>query len=271
MSGGSVAARGVAARGVGIAAGAGTIGGAVFFVLGQLDLGAGLLAVAAFTGWITASPSWISTGARVCGRASGRIAMAAGLAGGAILAAMLLDWAWAGVQGGVLGPLDYIGERYGPAALAGRRRRGPPRGAARPLSSGQPARAGAGALQRALTPGPPSRKAVISAGASPGGGHGAMRAWVRRRGGRLLRDRHDPRRRGGPRPGAAGAPGRGGSGAGRRFPSRSRRPSGHRGPRPSPGPPRCRRSRPRNGIRWRSTASRLMRRAAVFCDATSRT
>ncbi len=47
----------------------------------------------------------------------GRIAVAAGLAGGAILAAILVDWAWAGAQGGVLGPLAYIGERYGPAAL----------------------------------------------------------------------------------------------------------------------------------------------------------
>ena len=41
----------------------------------------------------------------------------ASLAAGAILAAILLDWAWAGVQGGVLGPLDYISQRYGPPAV----------------------------------------------------------------------------------------------------------------------------------------------------------
>ncbi len=117
VSAGGVSARGVSARGVGIAAGVAAVGGAVFFVLGQLGLGAGLLAVAAFTGWITAvalvDPGW---GAGV-GPGPRRIAVAASLAVGAILAAMLVDWAWAGVQGGVLGPLDYIAERYGAAAV----------------------------------------------------------------------------------------------------------------------------------------------------------
>ena len=94
-----------------------SVGAAVFFVLGQLNIGAGLLAVAAFTGWITAVALVDLGGGAGLRRGPGRIAVAAGLAGGAILAAILLDWAWAGLQGGVLGPLDDIGARYGPAAV----------------------------------------------------------------------------------------------------------------------------------------------------------
>ena len=108
---------GFSARGVILAVLAADIGALAFFVLGQLDLGPGLLAVAAFTGWITAV-ALVDLGDRAAlPPGPGRIVLAAGLAGGAILAAILLDWAWAAVQGGVLGPLDYIGARYGPAAL----------------------------------------------------------------------------------------------------------------------------------------------------------
>ena len=109
--------RGVSARGLVIAilvAGACAL---VFFVLGQFDFGPGLLAVAAFTGWMTAVALVDLGGGAGMQPGPGRIAMAAGLAAGAILAAILLDWAWAGVQGGVLGPLDYISQRYGPAAV----------------------------------------------------------------------------------------------------------------------------------------------------------
>lgn len=93
------------------------VGALAFFVLGQLTLGPGLLAVAAFTGWMTAVALVDLGGGAGLPPGIGRIAVAAGLAGGAILAAILLDWAWAATQGGVLGPLDYVGERYGPAAL----------------------------------------------------------------------------------------------------------------------------------------------------------
>lgn len=109
--------RGASARGLAIAilvAGAGAL---IFFVLGQLDFGPGLLAVAAFTGWMTAVALVDLGGGAGLLPGPGRIAVAAGLAGGAILAAILLDWAWAGVQGGVLGPLDYISQRYGPVAV----------------------------------------------------------------------------------------------------------------------------------------------------------
>jgi hypothetical protein len=93
------------------------VGGTVFFVLGQLTLGPGLLAVAAFTGWLTAVGLVDLGGGVHVSRGAGRFVIAVGLAGGAILAAILLDWAWAAMQGGVLGPLDYVGERYGPMAL----------------------------------------------------------------------------------------------------------------------------------------------------------
>ncbi len=109
--------RSASVRGIGIAALVAGVGGAVFFVLGQLNLGPGLLAVAAFTGWVTAVALVDLGGGAGLDRGPVRIAVAACLAGGAILAAIVLDWAWAGVQGGVLGLLAYVGERYGPAAL----------------------------------------------------------------------------------------------------------------------------------------------------------
>ena len=107
----------VSVRGIGITALVASVGAAVFFVLGQLNLGPGLLAVAAFTGWITAVALVDLDGGAGLRPGPARISVAAGMAGGAILAAILLDWAWAGVQGGVLGPLDYVGDRYGPAAV----------------------------------------------------------------------------------------------------------------------------------------------------------
>ncbi len=92
-------------------------GGLAFFVLSQLDLGPGLLALAAFTGWMTAVALVDLGGGAGLKPGARRIAVAAGLAAGAILTAILLDWAWSIAQGGVLGPLDYTIQRYGPAAL----------------------------------------------------------------------------------------------------------------------------------------------------------
>ena len=108
---------GFSARGLILAVLVAGIGALAFFVLGQLNLGPGLLAVAAFTGWMTAVALVDLGDGAALPPGSRRMVLAAGLAGGAILAAILLDWAWAAMQGGVLGPLDYIGERYGPAAL----------------------------------------------------------------------------------------------------------------------------------------------------------
>ena len=70
---------------------------------------------------------------------------------------------------------------------------------------------------------------------------------IRRRYGRLAADRRDERTRGRIAIG------------------------GHRGSSPMPWPGATPPSSPRNGMPWRSTASRLIRRAAVFAAATSRT
>ena len=43
--------------------------------------------------------------------------MAAFLGGWGIVAGILLDWLYALLQGGVLGPLDYVAQRYGIVAL----------------------------------------------------------------------------------------------------------------------------------------------------------
>jgi hypothetical protein len=83
-----------------------------FFLLGLLDLGVGLLALAAFIGWIVAlALVWWGRGAIPVART--RVAYAALLGGWAIVAAVILDWIYALVQGGVLGPLDYVAQRYG--------------------------------------------------------------------------------------------------------------------------------------------------------------
>ena len=91
-------------------------GALVFFLLGLLDLGAGLIAVAAFIGWVVAL-ALVWTGRDAVPRARTRVAIAAVLGGWSILAAILADWVYALIQGGVLGPLDYVAQRYGIVAL----------------------------------------------------------------------------------------------------------------------------------------------------------
>jgi len=89
------------------------LGAVLFFLLGLLDLGPGLIVVAAFTGWVTAlALVW-------WGRPAGlpvmrtRVAVAAFLGGWAVVAGILIDWVYGLAQGGVLGPIDYVGQRYG--------------------------------------------------------------------------------------------------------------------------------------------------------------
>jgi hypothetical protein len=90
-------------------------GAVLFFVVGLVDLGVGLLAVAAFIGWVVAlALVWWGRDAIAVERT--RVAVAALLGGWAIVAAILVDWGYALAQGGVLGLLDYVGERYGAVA-----------------------------------------------------------------------------------------------------------------------------------------------------------
>ncbi len=44
----------------------------------------------------------------------GRTALAALAGAWAIVVAIALDWGYALLQGGVLGPVDYVAQRYGP-------------------------------------------------------------------------------------------------------------------------------------------------------------
>ena len=113
-----VAARGDGGRRQGViraflAADAGAL---AFFLLGLLDLGAGLIAVAAFIGWVVAL-ALVWTGRDAIPMASTRMAIAAVLGAWSIVAAILADWVYALIQGGVLGPLDYVAQRYGIVAL----------------------------------------------------------------------------------------------------------------------------------------------------------
>jgi hypothetical protein len=88
-------------------------GAAVFFLLGLLDLGVGLLAIAAFLGWIIGvTMIWWGRDTLASGRR--RIALAASAGAWAIALAIVVDWGYALLQGGVLGPLDYVAQRYGP-------------------------------------------------------------------------------------------------------------------------------------------------------------
>jgi hypothetical protein len=88
-------------------------GGAFYALLSQVDIGPGLLAVAAFIGWCVAvAMLWNASP----GPFRRRGAVAAALGGGSIVLGLLLAWAWSRVEGGVLGPLEYVDQRFGPVA-----------------------------------------------------------------------------------------------------------------------------------------------------------
>ena len=96
------------------------LGAFAFFVLGLLDLGIGLVLVAAFTGWATAIALVYKGREAAIRSAQTRMATATFLAGWAVVGGMLLDWLYGFTQGGVMSFLPYIAERYGlvaPAAL----------------------------------------------------------------------------------------------------------------------------------------------------------
>jgi hypothetical protein len=87
------------------------IGAILFAVLSQVDLGVGLVAIAMFIGWSVAlALVWNGAAIRRRGVVGGL------LGGGAIVAGLLIAWGWGRVEGGALGPFDYVNERYGPLA-----------------------------------------------------------------------------------------------------------------------------------------------------------
>jgi hypothetical protein len=87
------------------------VGALLFAVISQVDLGFGLVAIAMFIGW-TVALALVWNGAAI----PRRPVVAAVIGGGAIVGALLLAWAWGRLEGGVLGPLDYVNERFGPVA-----------------------------------------------------------------------------------------------------------------------------------------------------------
>ena len=119
-SGGSRAGTAASGRALLVAVGVALVGGLVLTLLELLDLGAGLLAVGIAIGWLTGlavrtTPRDVDW-ARTPDRRS--VAAAAFALAGTALGFGLI-WAWSRVvEHGALGPLDYLGERFGPLPVA---------------------------------------------------------------------------------------------------------------------------------------------------------
>ena len=100
------------ARGVAFAVVAALAGAAAITVIGGvLAVSAGLLVVAAAIGWVVALSLRYGVGA--AGSLGRPAAVAVGLAVGAVVLGQTGLWLYARSEGGVLGPLDYLGETFG--------------------------------------------------------------------------------------------------------------------------------------------------------------
>jgi hypothetical protein len=92
-------------------------GAALIGVLGSFDIGAGLLAASAFIGWAVAvAVVWGSDPAPE--RRGRRVRWAVGLAVGSIVVGLAVLWAYSRTEGGVMDPVAYLDERFGPLAVA---------------------------------------------------------------------------------------------------------------------------------------------------------
>lgn len=91
-------------------AGVVVVGAALLALLGLLDLSLGLLAVAAGIGW---AAGYVT---RHRGEKA-RPVIAVGTAVASVVVGLGLRWAWSLAEGGVLGPVDYLTERYGVLSL----------------------------------------------------------------------------------------------------------------------------------------------------------
>ena len=78
---------------------------------GVLAISAGLIGAAAATGW--AVGMGLRAGARETLSRTARIRLAMALAIASIVVGQLGLWLYARAEGGVLGPLDYLGETFG--------------------------------------------------------------------------------------------------------------------------------------------------------------
>lgn len=99
-------------RGVTFAALAGLVGAVAIVVLGGLlALSAGLIVVAAATGWAVAAGLRVGAGSSL--DASRRRSLAAAIALVAIALGQVGLWLYARTEGGALGPVDYLAETFG--------------------------------------------------------------------------------------------------------------------------------------------------------------
>lgn len=106
------------AAAVALAALVALLGGIIVFIVGNLDLGAGLVALSAAVGWTTGLA--LADGRRGKGgypAGPTRIVIAALLAVAAVGGAFLALGIAAILEGGVLSPVDYLGNRFGPLVL----------------------------------------------------------------------------------------------------------------------------------------------------------
>ncbi len=94
----------------------------MFVLAGPLSVDTGLLVVGAAAGWVGGLAVKVGAArARVPAAAGRRAVMAVALTLAASTVAWAAIWAWSHVQGGVLGPVDFLGQVYGllvPAELA---------------------------------------------------------------------------------------------------------------------------------------------------------
>lgn len=94
------------------------LGGCLVLLFGGLDLGWGLVVVAATAGWLG---GLLIAGGAAPGRGPdagiGRGIGAAAIAGSGMILGFVADGLRALSEGGVLNPLAYAAERYGPLAL----------------------------------------------------------------------------------------------------------------------------------------------------------
>lgn len=89
------------------------LGGAgLLFTLGLVAIGVGTVAAAAAVGWSVALALLWGGGMAAWGRPA-RMVIAGGFAAGAVVLGLLVGWAWARTEGGVLPPLEYVDQRYG--------------------------------------------------------------------------------------------------------------------------------------------------------------
>jgi hypothetical protein len=112
---GGRAARGSVRRALAAVLLVSAVGAVVMFGLAQIDLGPGLLVVAATIGWsVSLALIWGGDGNLPDRRR--RMALAGGLGAAAVTVGLLMDWAWGRLEGGALDPIAYLDARFGPLA-----------------------------------------------------------------------------------------------------------------------------------------------------------